>query len=135
MAGRILTLSPPFLGMSSIVNVIGRVGPLDCPNNPEDVKVVQRLIQLMNMGSTQVSVNGNYDEATGFWIFYAQVQWKGNGGHPGLVVDGVISPARGAAYGPGGATWTIVLFNYNAKKSSPGPYAAFLGQAAGQTGP
>jgi hypothetical protein len=110
-----------------MVNVLHRVGP-DEDNHADDVRVVQRLIQLMAMGSN-VAVNGSFDEMTGFWIFYAQVQWKGRG-HPGVIVDGVISPARGSAYGAGGAVWTITLFNYTAKLHSPGEFAAFLSQSA-----
>jgi hypothetical protein len=126
---RILTLNPPYNGMSAIVNVLGRVGPGE-PNNPDDVKVVQRLLQLASRGggpATSLGIpqpTGRFDAVTGFWIYFTQGFFKGQ------TVDGVVSPARGAHYAPGGGIWTIVLFNEFAKRYSAAEYATFLAQSA-----
>ena len=72
--GRILTLNPPYEGMSAIVNVLGRVGP-DEPNNADDVRVVQQLLQMSARGKAIAGsvgvpqLTGRFDAATGFWIF------------------------------------------------------------------
>jgi len=42
---RILSLNSPFHGLSTIVNVLKRVGPSEV-NEAADVRVVQRLIQM-----------------------------------------------------------------------------------------
>ena len=130
---RILNLSPPYQGMSSVVNVNQRVGP-DENNNSDDVRVIQRLLQLASKGAGPRAasigvpqVSGNFDAATGFWIYYTQDWLKGHG-NSGQVVDGVVSPAHGSAYGPK-AIWTIVLFNHFAKLHSPAEYPAFLAQS------
>jgi hypothetical protein len=129
---RILVLNPPFEGMSTIVNVLGRVGPKE-PNNPDDVRVVQRLLQMGSRGAgfaTSMGVpqpTGRFDAVTGFWIFYAQNIFKARHGE---IVDGVVSPAHGAHYAPGGGIWTIVIFNFFAKQSSPADYATFLAQSS-----
>ena len=66
--GRMLALNPPYNGMSMIVNVLGRVGPSE-PNNPADVRVVQRLLQMASRGgafSAQVGAaqpTGHFDSA------------------------------------------------------------------------
>jgi hypothetical protein len=125
---RILALNPPYNGMSAIVNVLGRVGPGE-PNNPDDVRVVQRLLQMCargkafagNIGVPQPT--GHFDAATGFWIYYVQGSFKRQ------IVDGVVSPAHGTHYSPGGGIWTIVLFNDYAKSNCPGDYATFLAQS------
>jgi len=125
---RILALNPPFDGMSTIVNVLGRVGP-DQPNNPDDVRVVQSLLQMCARGKAFAAsigvpqATGRFDAATGFWIYETQH------GRRGQVVDGVVSPAHGAHYAPGGGIWTIVIFNYIAKSTSPGEYAALLARS------
>ena len=127
--GRILALNPPYNGMSSIVNVLGRVGPGEA-NNPDDVRVVQRLLQLASRGGgPAVSLgipqpNGHFDAVTGFWIYHTQNFFRGQ------KVDGVVSPAHGAHYAPGGGVWTIVLFNEFAKRYSAAEYATFLAQSA-----
>jgi hypothetical protein len=126
--GRILALNPPYNGMSSIVNVLGRVGPGE-PNNPDDVRVVQRLLQLASRGGAAAisfgvpQVTGHFDATTGFWIYQTQNFFRGQ------KVDGVVSPAHGAHYAPGGGVWTIVLFNEYAKMYSPAEYATFLAQS------
>ena len=124
--GRILAMNPPFNGLSAIVNVLGRVGPGEA-NNPDDVRVVQRLLQMCARGSGMAGrlgvpqPTGTFDAVTGFWIFLTQV-----GQRQGVTVDGVVSPAHGAHYGAGGGIWTIVIFNQIAKAHSPQDYAAFL---------
>jgi hypothetical protein len=126
--GRILALNPPYNGMSAIVNVLGRVGPGE-QNSPDDVRVVQRLLQMCSRGKAFAGsigvpqATGHFDAATGFWIFYVQSSFKRQ------VVDGVVSPAHGAHYAPGGGIWTIVIFNDYAKSNCPADYATFLAQS------
>ena len=128
MANPILTLNPPFHGLSAIVNVVGRVGPSEVNNNA-DVRVVQRLIQMGAKGSTAgvkiglPAVTGNYDAATGFWIYHVQFIQKRT--HPNQIVDGIVSPAHGASYAAN-THWAIVLFNALAKDGSPAEFATFL---------
>jgi hypothetical protein len=111
---RILTLNPPFQGLSSIVNVLNRVGPQEL-NDPSDVKVVQTLIRMHTSAFSKKigvpQVTGNYDAATGFYIYDTQYFLKTKAGHHSAVVDGIVSPATGAAYSAG-APWSIVLLNY-----------------------
>jgi hypothetical protein len=126
--GRILALNPPFEGMSMIVNVLGRVGPREA-NNPDDVRVVQRLLQMCSRGQAfagSIGVpqpTGHFDAVTGFWIYQVQNSAEGR------IVDGVVSPAHGAHYAPGGGIWTIVIFNAFAKRNSPAEYATFVAQS------
>lgn len=126
--GRILVLNSPFEGLSAIVNVLARVGSGEA-NNPDDVRVVQRLLQLASRGGSPAKSlgvpqpTGHFDAVTGFWIYHTQ-NW-----YPRQKVDGVVSPAHGAHYAPGGGVWTIVLFNVFAKKYSPADYATFLAQS------
>ena len=128
MANPILTLNPPFHGLSAIVNVVGRVGPSEVNNNA-DVRVVQRLIQMGARASTAgvkiglPAVTGNYDAATGFWIYHVQFVQKHS--HPNQIVDGIVSPAHGSSYAAN-THWAIVLFNALAKDNSPAEFAAFL---------
>ena len=125
---RILALNPPYSGMSTIVNVLGRVGPGE-PNNPDDVRVVQRLMQMGGSGRAAAAsigvpqVTGHFDAATGFWIYRIQQIAKNR------TVDGVVSPAHGAQYAAGGSIWTIVILNDFAKSDSPQDYATFLAQS------
>lgn len=124
---RILALNPPFRGMSTIVNVLQRVGPQE-PNDVADVRVVQRLIAMAGRGSSVSriglpAVTGSFDAATGFWIYHLQnVQRRS---HPQQIVDGIVSPARGSTYS-GNDYWVIVMLNGLAKEKSPGEYAALL---------
>jgi hypothetical protein len=126
---RILALHPPYNGLTSIVNVVDHVGP-GAANKPDDVRVIQRLLQLCAQraaAATGVSVpqiTGRFDGVTGFWIYHAQAYYK----RP--TIDGVVSPARGSHYGPGGGVWTIVTLNEYAKKNSPNEYAAFVAECA-----
>jgi len=132
---RILTLNPPFQGLSSIVNVVTRVGPTE-PNDPSDVKVVQALIRMHTSAFSKKvgvpQVTGNYDAATGFYIYDTQYFLKTKAGHHGVVVDGIVSPALGGSYSAG-APWTIVLLNFQAQKSNPTEYAAFVSKASAGT--
>ena len=127
---RTLALNPPYNGMSTIVNVLARVGPREA-NQPDDVRVVQRLLQMCSRGqafSANVGVaqpTGHFDAVTGFWIFHVQNRIKQQIA-PSQIVDGVVSPAHGTHYAPGGGIWTIVMLNDTAKFNSPTEYAAFL---------
>ena len=116
-------------GQSSIINVLAHVGP-NQPNNPDDVKVVQQLIQLVAKGSEGVAaigvpnVTGRFDASTGFWIYHAQYVHKKRG-HTHQIIDGIVSPAHGTTYASG-ATWTIMAFNVLAWKADPRGYAEFF---------
>lgn len=125
---RILVLNPPFLGLSTIVNVKQRVGPKEA-NEPNDVRVVQTLLGMIKSNFSKTvglpKISGNYDAATGFWIYDTQFFTKQQ--HPNVIVDGIVSPARGSVYAAG-APWTIVLFNHFAQKDSPAEYASFVSQ-------
>ncbi len=127
---RILALNPPFNGMSAIVNVLGRVGPGE-PNNPDDVRVVQRLMQMGARGKAPAASigvpqpTGHFDAATGFWIYHAQRIFSKH-----QIVDGVVSPAHGSQYSPAGGIWTIVIFNDVARSTSPAEYATLMAQSA-----
>src|SRR5512141_1358895 len=80
LMGRLLTLNPPYNGMSAIVNVLGRVGPGE-QNNPDDVRVVQRLLQMASRGKAFAGsigvpqTTGRFDAVTGFWIFDVQASF------------------------------------------------------------
>ena len=127
---RILALNPPFHGLSTIVNVLKRVGPNEA-NDAADVRVVQRLLQMAAKGSTPPvrgiglpSVTGTYDAATGFWIFYLQKYQKAH--HPLQIIDGIVSPAHGASFASN-THWAIVVLNFLAKDHSPSEFSAFVG--------
>jgi hypothetical protein len=116
-------LAAPYGGLSIFANVHLTVGPPDfgCTNRGDDVMAVQYLLRVVY---PRLEVNGYFNEETGFHIFHTQASLKRNG-HPGLIVDGVLSPARGSAYGPG-SVWTIVLFNVMANQVSPAQYATVV---------
>ena len=126
---RILALNPALEGMSTIVNVLKRVGPGEA-NDAADVRVVQRLIQMAAKGSASgmkvgvPSVTGQYDAMTGFWIYHLQRVQKPL--HPLQIIDGIVSPAHGADYASN-TRWTIVLLNLFAKQHSPSEFSAFVG--------
>lgn len=128
MASRILTLNPPVEGLSAIVNVLGKVGPGEA-NAADDVRVVQRLIQIAGknkaaaVGIGLPGVSGHFDAATGFWIYHLQNYQVGR--HPHQIVDGIMSPAHGAAYAAH-TYWAIVLLNSFAKANNPLEFTAFL---------
>jgi hypothetical protein len=79
----------------------------------------------MSIGVPQLT--GQFDAATGFWIFHVQHSLKRQIG--GQIVDGVVSPAHGSHYAPGGGIWTIVILNEFAKKNSSAEYATFLAES------
>jgi len=125
---RVLTLNPPFHGLSIIVNVLKPVGPSEL-NDTTDVRVVQRLIRMAGKGSAAgvkiglPSVTGSYDAATGFWIYHVQrVQRRS---HPLQIIDGIVSPAHGSSYASN-THWAIVLLNALAKDTSPSEFNAFV---------
>src|SRR5215468_10541065 len=128
MANPILALNPPFHGLTSIVNVVDRVGPSETNGNA-DVRVVQRLIQMGARSSASAvkiglpAASGSYDAATGFWIYHVQFIQKVR--HPLQIIDGIVSPAHGASYAPN-THWAIVLFDALAKDNNGGEYAAFV---------
>lgn len=126
---RILALNPPYNGLSTIVNVLKRVGPGEV-NDAADVRVVQRLIQMGAKGASAAvssvglpSVTGMFDAVTGFWIYHCQRLQKGL--HPLQVIDGIVSPAHGVSYATN-ARWTIVLLNSFARVHSPVELNAFV---------
>lgn len=130
MARVLNNLNPVLLqGQSSVINVLQHVGP-NQPNLPDDVKVVQELLQMIAKGSESVAaigvpnVTGRFDSCTGFWIYHAQFIHKKRG-HTHQVLDGIVSPARGNLYAPG-ATWTIMAFNFLAWKGDARGYAEFF---------
>lgn len=112
----ILDLSTPFEGMSYIYNVDARVGwiPGSCPNQPDDVQLVQFLLFQLCMRSGDMArgewdfpaPTGKMDALTNFWIF---VQQRSHQKTQHQTIDGVISPAHGAHYGS--QEWTIVSLN------------------------
>ena len=124
-------LKPPALGMSFILNVDGQVGP-DGANDPGDVRLVQRLTNMAAKIGTKgsriglPSVTGQFDAATGFWIYNLQAHMKNS--HPNQIVDGIVSPARGSTY-TANTSWTIALLNYYANQGSSGEYSALQDEA------
>ena len=97
------------------------------PNRTEDVLLVQFLIkaviQKVPQGAdvtmiermSKVPVNGLCDDATIDGILAVQEALKKR--NPGVVVDGVISRARGYSYGA--AKWTIVWLNQGLRNDFP----------------
>ncbi len=114
----VLTLSQPIEGLDRILNVSQRVGPQsDCPNNPDDVELVQRLI---NLGARNFAARchfglpqptGRFDPLTGFYIFY--YQWFSHSTDRVTQIDGAVSPARGVFYGLG--VYAIINLNMTAR--------------------
>jgi|SRR5579863_1404250 hypothetical protein len=126
-----LILQKPFQGMGFIWNVSAHVGcKASCPNRPTDVELVKFLFREYlkrqtfqrlkpTCSSPPITLNGSFDAILGFWI-YSTEDW------PGATSDGVISPARGMTYGPGGL-WVISLLNGNLFKAAPDFWAG-IGQ-------
>ena len=102
-------------------------------NNLDDVKVVQKLLQLCSKGSEFASeiglpaISGKFDAATGFWIYRFQDLDRRK--MPSNVIDGTISPARGGSYG--GGTWTIISMNFFAKETRSAGLCRFHRQGRG----
>ena len=131
---RVLTLNPPFRGLTTAINVLSHVGTKQT-NNLDDVKVVQKLLQLCSKGSDFASeiglpaISGKFDAATGFWIYRFQDLDRRK--MPSNVIDGTISPARGGSYG--GGTWTIISMNLFAKERDPQGFADFIAKGGATT--
>jgi hypothetical protein len=131
---RILTINPPFRGLTAAVNVLAHVGTKQA-NNLDDVKVVQKLLQLCSKGSEFAAeiglpaISGRFDAATGFWIYRFQDIDRRKS--PSTVIDGIVSPARGGSYG--GGTWTIISMNLFAKEKDPQGFANFVAKGGATT--
>lgn len=131
---RVLPLQQPFDGLTTIVNVLLPVGPGQT-NNTDDVKVVQNLlhaIALTQSGRTGVmapQLTGRFDAATGFWIYYLQSTLRTGGAG---VVDGIVSPARGASFA--GTPFFIVHLNAAAARANRPTFDRFVGACMTGTG-
>jgi hypothetical protein len=114
--------------MAEFLNVGARVGSdPDCPNSPNDVQAVQRLIALILRGTpgTKLGVpipDGRFDAITGYHIFNIQNFVKKS--KSGTTVDGVISPAPRVSYG--GGIYSILYLNAIAHKKDPANWAKIL---------
>jgi len=126
----LMNLQPGYQGMDRILNVRQKVGPdSDCVNDHDDVRAVQRLIALVardfqaHHGFGLPQPTGRFDAITGFYIYRLQVQ---NEHSPGRTIDGAVSPARGASYGP--SIWSIVHFNLLGFNNYRSEWTALLNQ-------
>jgi hypothetical protein len=92
-----LNLAAPFAGMSFIWNIDSKVGTqVTEPNNPDDVALVQLLLGIALRGGSGGSaapgcksppnVTSQMDHATGYWIYFAQVEAR-------KPADGNLSPS------------------------------------------
>jgi hypothetical protein len=115
----LLAPQPPNQSLPVIFNVDGVVGAAPAQNLREDVLLVQFAFKLgalnpMGVGPEMlnalraVQVTGSIDAATINAIRFTQQSLKKN--NPGQIVDGRVSPAKGA-YSFGPAIWTIVFLN------------------------
>ncbi len=125
----VVPLNPPQPGLDRILNVSQKVGPdADCPNQPDDVEAVQRLIGIAasefagKHGFGVPQPTGKFDPLTGFYIYHMQTTH--NRHHPGATIDGCITPARGVSYG--GGVFTIVHFNNIAKSKNKAAWEALI---------
>ena len=96
-----------------------------CPNRKTDVELCQFLFRELavngHIGDSltsgalrpMIQVTGTFDPTLGFWIYLEQDA-------PGVKSDGIISPAKGLAYGS--AMWLISWLNYQYKKAFPEAY-------------
>lgn len=105
-------------GLSYIYNVSRHVGAdVDrCANLHDDVALVQFLFKEVMPKVAPVNsqwglpkVTGQFDAATGFWIYHAQ--------SGGSTRDGIVSPAKGVTYGVD--AWMISKLNYQFKQHFP----------------
>jgi len=122
-----LMLKTPVDGMSFIWNVSSHVGcKATCQNKPTDVELVKFLLREVNQREpfvklTQackvppVTLNSTFDAVLGFWIY-------ANQDFPNTVVDGIVSPAKGEFYQPGGV-WLITFWNARLHKLAPDVWA------------
>lgn len=125
MAFKLLTPGGRGGRMPFIWNVSSKVGSDPaCVNLPTDVELVNFFLDFhekvgsvpaaaAKMPSSGVTVNGAFDVATGFWIYYLQSRGKA----PGCKTDGVVSPARGAD-----ELWLISYLNGEVLKKDPTLY-------------
>lgn len=108
-----------------VFNVDGKVGQ-NCENHVEDVILVQYLLHKSvekRMAADwerkarvlKVPMDGFCDEATVDGIKAVQENMRER--NPGTVVDGIVSPARGVAYGEG--VWIIVSLNSTVREDFP----------------
>ena len=108
-----------------VFNVDTHVGR-NCPNSTEDVLLVQFLMRkavsktLMDRPALRqrvlrVQMSGTCDETTIDGIRAIQERMKEH--NPGTIIDGRVSPAKGAIYGD--ATWTIITLNSTVRNSYP----------------
>ncbi len=125
---RVLTINPPYKGLSVAVNVLKHVGP-GKPNDNDDVRLIQRLLQLCATGSEFAAdiglpnLTGKFDAATGFWIFrFQEVDRRKN---PTQVIDGIVSPATGGRYNAA-SPWTIISMNEFAQRKNPAGLSALI---------
>jgi hypothetical protein len=110
---------PSFEGLPTLYNVDGVVGAAPAQNLREDVLLVQFLFSVIAKSVTDpaakavlgaVKVTGMIDPPTIAAIKDIQTRHKKN--NPGAIVDGRMSPAKGA-YSYGGGQWAIVRLNEN----------------------
>jgi hypothetical protein len=111
-----------------IYNVTQPVGPRQ-PNLRNDVLLVQLLLKefLKSPGVSAAveapEATGALDAATAYWILFQQVSLRHFS--PNQVLDGVVSPAKGAAYAPS-TFWYIVALNATLKQLQPKRFDALL---------
>jgi hypothetical protein len=124
-------LSPSETFTRDMINVEERVGPRQV-NLRDDVRIVQELLRMAYKNDPAATyglpqVTGRFDAVTGFWIFEFQ---RGNLTGRNQIIDGIISPAKGVAFAPGGI-WTIVALNSAARmNASGGAYLDMLDRAS-----
>ena len=124
-----MKLLHPIGGMTHIWNVSAEVGVLGtCPNLPDDVELVQRLmIERYKVSPSKTpraggigmltTATGSMDTQTAFEIY-----WAGESGKP-LSSAEKISPARGGAVSYGSGYWTIAYLNNKLFQLAPNVWA------------
>ncbi len=125
-----MRLNAPYQGMAHIWNISAEVGVTGtCPNLPDDVELVQRLIierykvlppktpRAAGIGFL-ANATGRMDTATGFDIYWAGDETKK------LADAEKISPARGGAISYGSGYWTIAYLNIRLFKCVPEVWAS-----------
>jgi len=117
---RLLAPPTPLADLPVFFNVDDVVGAAPAQNKREDVLLVQLALKQIGDSPKQgtdanlvaackaVQLKGTTDDATIKAIRLVQEEAKKN--QPGTVVDGRVSPARGA-YSYGAGFWTIVVLN------------------------
>jgi hypothetical protein len=105
----------------------------NCPNKPDDVKLVQYLLRIFYdtfppavrpKGEMRMPPDGICGPITLHWIY--KFQWDCNKQHPGKVMlDNIMDPIRQGQHWKGsisGTYYTLYLLNYNAQKRDPKGY-------------